>query len=537
MRKKKVTKRCAPNDLKKQVAKEGKREQPHWVHCLCVDMIGSTKAGFNLPTYQFDTFNRALIEQICPHLTELQLNDALLKFTGDGWLLMSNKEDSVPALCCLATIMAKKFSSEMSNKTGIKEEKIPPLRLAICSGRDIRVELPNGNSDWVGDSARRAVRTTQHCSPNEILIDEPVRCCIFRDFEAQKVNLKSRKKRGVSRKMEEEFPVYSLRGLKTEATSIETTPEYFVYMLGVIGETREANKVAKAAFVRLKNEVRKQNGSKEEQLLQSWNRLIASIADYDTAKKITDGIRNAGLKPNVVTYNMLIHKEPDCKKAIDLLNEMRKEGIQPDVVTYTTLISKEPDYKKAVDLLNEMRKEGIQPNVVTYTTLISKEPDCKKAVDLLNEMRKEGIQPNVVTYTTLISKEPDYKKAVDLLNEMHKEGIQPNVVTYNTLLDKEPDYKKAVDLLNEMHKEGIQPDVVTYCTLFNKDLSSISVKEVMRVYEEGKCANEEPIQTVIANYRKHYRIEDALYLSKRYPHLQAAHKVMQRAARRKSKDL
>jgi hypothetical protein len=644
--------------MKKGAHKKG--EKPYLVHCLCIDMIGSTKAGFKLLTYQFDTFNRAFIEQIAPHLKELQLNNSLLKFTGDGWLLMTDKEDSVPALCCLATIMAKKFKSEMSIKTGIKEEKIPLLRLAICSGRDIRIELPNGNIDWVGDSARRSVRATQHCLPNEILIDEPVRCCIFRDFETKGVRLKARQKKGIGRKIEENFPVYTLGKLKTKEVSAETTPEYFVYMLGVIGEEVEAKKVAKAALGHLKTETRKRSEGEKEQILKSWNRLISSVMDYSTASKIVDGMRKAGLKPNVFTYNIFINKSPDYEKAVGLLNEMHKEGIQPDVVTYNTLINKSPDYEKAAGLLNEMHKEGIQPDVVTYNTLIDKSPDYEKAVGLLNEMckediqpsvvtyntlidkspdyeksvglinemRKEGLQPNVFTYTTLIDKSPDYNKAVELMNEMrkegiqldlfayttlinkspdyykavelmnemcnkgiqldlfaytalinkspdyekavelmkkmHKEGIQPsvviyntlinkspdyekavglmkemrkegiqsNIVTYNTLINKSPDYEKAVGLMNEMRKEGIRPDISAYNTLFSKDLSSIVPDEIIRVYGDGKCAGEEPIQAAIASYRKHRMIEQALYLAERYPHLQAAQKVLRQVGKK-----
>jgi hypothetical protein len=152
----------------------------------------------------------------------------------------------------------------------------------------------------------------------------------------------------------------------------------------------------------------------------------------------------------------------------------------------------------------------------------------------MNEMRTEGIHPDVVTYNTLIGKLPDYEKSVGLMNEMRKEGIQPNVFTYNTLIGKSPDYEKSVGLMNEMRKEGVQPDFVTYSKLFSKDLSCISPEEIIKVYVDGECARDEPIQAAIANYRKHCRIEQALYLAKRYPHLRSAQKVMRQVKKDKN---
>ena len=78
--------------------KNGARNEtdPYRVYCLCIDMIKSTKTGLELPTRQFDRFNQELVEQIKPHLEKLELSDALLKFTGDGWLLMTNHEKKIP---------------------------------------------------------------------------------------------------------------------------------------------------------------------------------------------------------------------------------------------------------------------------------------------------------------------------------------------------------------------------------------------------------------------------------------------------------
>src|SRR5574337_726134 len=126
------------------------------VYCLFIDLIGSTKASMNITSSRLDLFNKSLVEQIKPHLEKLGLLEALIKFTGDGWLLLTDDVEKILPLCCLATIMSKRFQQEMSQKTEISVDKIPTLRLAICAGRDISVELPDGRNDWVGDSARRS---------------------------------------------------------------------------------------------------------------------------------------------------------------------------------------------------------------------------------------------------------------------------------------------------------------------------------------------------------------------------------------------
>lgn len=275
------------------------------VLCLSIDLIGSTEAGFELSTQKLDRFNIALVDQIRPHLEKLELTDVVLKFTGDGWLVMTEKPKRASALCCLATIMANRFQEEMSQKTGIAVDKIPSLRIAISLGRDISVKLPDGRKDWVGDSARRSMRISGYCFPNEILIDEPVRYIVFRDFDIKSVDIKRRSLRHQPKKMEEEFLPYTLGELKTETVVGSEAPEYFVYTLGIIGKLKEAKTVAQQVSKHLEYEVSKPGIAEEdiEKILRSLNRLMASVPDYRIALNIMKSIRNAGLAPNIVTYN------------------------------------------------------------------------------------------------------------------------------------------------------------------------------------------------------------------------------------------
>jgi tetratricopeptide (TPR) repeat protein len=434
------------------------------VYCLCMDLIGSTQAGLQLTTQRLDRFNAALIEQIQPHVDYLGLGDALIKFTGDGWLVMTEAPDSVPGLCCLAVIMANRFQEEMSQKTGIAVDHIPALRLTVCCGRDIRVELAGGGWDWAGDSARRATRASGYCYPNEILIDETVRLHVFRDFQLADAALEDRPPEYRPKRVEEPIPLHTLRGLKPSAGVESDAPECYVYTLRAVGRVQEA-----AALVS----------------------LAANHLAEEGTKRLTDQVDQ---QEELHRWNRLLHSAPLYHSALDVLRTAATEGIQPNVVTYSSLISISPDYDTASRWLETMKDEGIQPDVVTYSSLISISPDYDTASRWLETMKDEGIQPNVVTYSSLISISPDYDTASRWLETMKDEGIQPDVVTYNSVL--------------------------------SRDLSDAPAAKLLDWYLSQQYHPEEPIQAAIASYRKAGLIQEALLLALHYPHLQAARKVI-----------
>ncbi|MCK5108507.1 MAG: hypothetical protein KAR25_02340, partial [Methanosarcinales archaeon] len=435
------------------------------VYCLSIDLIGSTEAGMNLITRNLKKFNRSLVDQIKPHLENLELTDVLVKFTGDGWFLMTDDVDGLSALCCLSIIMANRFQDEMSRETDIVIDKIPPLRIAICTGRDVRVTLPDESTDWVGDSARRAVRASGYCSPNEILIDETIRGIVFRDFTTKSADLKQRQQ---PKKWEEDFTLYVLGDIKPEIAAGSDVPEYFVYTLDAIGKEEEATAVAQQGGERLIDVATKISTSKKEipqEILRKWNCLISKISDYSTALEMLRDGQVVGFSPDVMTYNTLISKAPDYDEAKSWMGTMRKDGIQSDVVTYNTLISKAPGYDVAKGLVETMRQDGVQPDAVTYNTLISKAPDYDVAKGLVKTMLQDSVLPNVVTYNTLISKAHDYDVAKGLVETMRHDGIQLDAVTYTTLLHKAPNYDVVKGLVKTMLQDSVLPNVVTYNTL------------------------------------------------------------------------
>src|SRR6185436_18127051 len=108
---------------------------PRLTLCLAMDLKASTSAGLALSSRKIDRFNLALVNHISPQLQAVQLEHAVVKFTGDGWLVMSDEQEDAPKLCCLAMIMSRSFQGDMHNETGIDTNSIPAMRLAVCWGR------------------------------------------------------------------------------------------------------------------------------------------------------------------------------------------------------------------------------------------------------------------------------------------------------------------------------------------------------------------------------------------------------------------
>ena len=509
------------------------KPKQHLTCCLCIDLIGSTAGGLTLTSRQLDRFNIALVEQIAPHLEQLGLSHVLLKFTGDGWLLLAHgpDRDAIASLCCLAAIMAHKFAEEMADLSKLSADRIPRLRLSLGAGWDLMVTLPNGQTDYVGDSARRAGRALgyrdESCDPAEILVCDVIRQAVLRDFVISEEDVT--KTRPKPAKAEEVFPLYVLGELRPETAADFDAPDYYAYTLAVIGKVSEAVQVLEQVSQVVETAAQREPeaaAANVATLVRRWNQVIAGAPDYTTAVDAFGDMRSSGSRPNVVTYSILMHKAKGYREAKSWLARMEAEGITPDVVTYNTLVAQAPNYAEAKSWLARMEAEGITPNEWTHNTLVAQAPNYAEAQGWLARMEAEGITPNVVTYSTLVAQAPDYEEAKGWLARMEAEGITPNVVTYNTLVAKAPDYEAAKSWLERMGERGVAPNIRTYSGVLKKDLMGIPASDVLKWYWEQEYHPDGPLEAAIAFYRRKKLIGEALTLVMHYPYLPAAHKVM-----------
>ncbi len=426
------------------------------VYCLCVDMIQSTDAALKRSSQEQNIFNSVLVKQIGPHITKLALEDAIVQFTGDGWLVMTDKERKIPALICFAWIMAKLFQKEMAELTGFEKDEISPLRLAISSGFDMSVQLPDGSKHWVGDSARRSVRASACCHVNEVLVDYNVIQGVINDFEIEGIDFEQRRLEKPGLKWEENLNLQTIHEFKPRYRSNLHAPEWFVYTLSMMGRIEEAKQLAQQAAEALVD--RSKNTSDSKEVLKKWNLLMASTPDHSTLSSLMEMIIKSNLTPNIYTYNTLIHKAENHKSAMNWLKEMKSKGINPNTSTYQILVDIAPSYAEAIQYIDEVGEKYL--NAATYNILFQKAPNFEEALKLFKRIDKKGIATNFSIYHQLIKIAPDYATARELLNEMELKGIPPNVITYSMLLKKVANYQDVSILMDEMEAKGIPSDVV-----------------------------------------------------------------------------
>lgn len=455
---------------------------PRMALCLAVDLKKSTATGLALSTKRLDRLNLALVRQFSPHLEAVGLTGALVKFTGDGWLVVSdNTEDAAP-LCCLAIIMACRFQAEVGREAGMNPEGVPALRLAVCWGRDLPVELPGGGRDFVGDSVRHAVRACGLCRDNEILIDDTVLRWVHHDFRARRVSLTERRQEFPDAKMEQDLALHVLEELRPEAANDGDAPEYFINTLALIGRETEAEALAG----------RRTEGTESEAALERFNRLLASNLDYEAINR--------------------------------LLRDMREAGLQPDVRAFNSLIAKAADYDARCRWYMRMRQDNIAPDIRTFHTLVIHAPDEIAVDKWLRRMRKAGILPDTRLLNALIDRAPSHG-AAQARYDQFAELVIPDATTFDLLIEKSPDVATGRQWVERMARAGFAPGTVSLRSLFARPVGALSGDELLGWFLALPHHPAEAIWNAIAQYRKAGRIADALRLCLDYPQTQAAQRV------------
>jgi tetratricopeptide (TPR) repeat protein len=473
-------------------AKPAIEPSPRLTLCLAIDLKQSTSAGLRLSTRRLDRFNLALINQLTPHLRAVGLASVRMKFTGDGWLLMSSDPDHAAPLCCLAVIMACNFQAEMGREASIPVDQVPALRLAVCWARDLEVELPDGQIDFVGDSVRHAVRACQVCLDNEILIDETVQRWVQHDFVTTRIDLEERLRVFPTAKMEQDLALHSLAELRVESASEADAPVYYVNTLTAIGRSVEAEALADRIADQLQIEAVNHTSNSKE-LRVRFNRLLSSNLDYENASRI--------------------------------LSDMQAAGLAPDQETFTALIMKAEDYKTKCIWLQRMKQKGLSPDLRTFNKLIRSAENRADRSRWIAKLKREGLQPDVVTLNTLIERETDYRAAVRSLERLEEQGVKPEALTFDLLIDKSGDVATGMRWIDRMFKAGIQPDVLSFLTLFAKDVGEVTADDLLGWYLNLPYHPSEPMQRAIAAYRRRGDIDGALRLALDYPYTEAAKKI------------
>jgi tetratricopeptide (TPR) repeat protein len=511
------------------------------VFCLCIDIIGSTTAGLQMDSRQRNEFNKLIVKQIEPYLAEFELRDALLKFNGDGWLVMRPGEESIPPLVALAKTLCARFQHDIRSRLRSEITQIPGIRTSLFSGHDMAVIMPGsaqdkpGKIDWVGDSARRATRFNACCGQNELFVDYTVYSVVHLDFICEKVLLKELPKKQRPKHDEEDIAIYKIGELKPPLSlKIADDEDYYTMYakyLRAIGELRKAETLAgeihAAVASQVDAKVADHIGKIERQSSESVP-LVQESANPQRdqpPKTLATGSEELDAEKIRSTLMGLLYVAPSGRVRTRIEKTLQEIGFELGVVNFNSLISRSPDYDTALGWYKEMTAKGVAPNEVTYNTLVNISPDYDTALGWYKEMTAKGVAPNEVTYNTLVNISPDYDTALGWYKEMTAKGVAPNKVTHSALAKKVPDFATGVNLTNELYKLGRYLGQGYFTSLFSKDISNLSAEEFLTAYHTLPNRHEKGLEPAIWTYRRHRKYKDAFHLCLFAPHLEAAKKL------------
>mmetsp|Transcript_1453 Transcript_1453/g.5522 ORF Transcript_1453/g.5522 Transcript_1453/m.5522 type:complete len:423 (-) Transcript_1453:1346-2614(-) len=212
-------------------------------------------------------------------------------------------------------------------------------------------------------------------------------------------------------------------------------------------------------------------------------------------------------KPPQWTYNALLGlcaSRKDLDAAQRLTEEMREKGLRGDAYTFGTLLDICSKTRNIVSarMIWEKASKKVKPNHVMYNAMISchaQVKDVKNAYRVHEEKLAKGFPPDLVAFNTLMSAcaragEPENAEAVFL--ELQERGLKPNLVTWNCLLDAYGRLGKIDDayrIWTEMKWANVIPDKVTETTLAEAFVSSPAfatsiLQEVQRMREADTSA-------------------------------------------------
>lgn len=221
---------------------------------------------------------------------------------------------------------------------------------------------------------------------------------------------------------------------------------------------------------------------------------------YDGGRQVFDEMRERGVSPSVVSYNMLIGfagQNGELSKAMDLKEEMMKKGIYPNALTYAIIMKalcSSGKYVAAKKLMFDMEYHGCKTKVTNFGVLMS---DCGRRGDfdgmkeLFAEMRTRKIKADDVIYSIMINylcENGRVDEAYKVLVEMQvKEGCRPSAAVYRMMVDgfcKVQEFEKGLGILNAMLVCGHCPRLETFGSLILGFAESGRMDEVWFVLEE-----------------------------------------------------
>ncbi|KAL6496815.1 hypothetical protein OROHE_027297 [Orobanche hederae] len=278
-------------------------------------------------------------------------------------------------------------------------------------------------------------------------------------------------------------------------------------------------------------------GADEE--VASCNALLTGLGhihDFSRMNLLMKEMKERGIKPNVVTYGIMIKhlcKFRRIDEALEVLEKMRdgKLGVEPDTVIYNTLIDglcKVGRLEEGLKLMERMKLESKwEPNTITYNCLIDgfcKAGEIQRGRELFEQMSKQGVEQNVVTLNTLVDgmcKHGMVSSAIQFFSDMRDKGLKGNAFTYTNLITAfctVNNIEKAMKLFDEMRENNCSPDAVVYYSLISGLSQAGRMDDATSIFlmmkEAGFCLDLVGYNILIGGFCRKNKLDKALEILK-----------------------
>ncbi|PIN17456.1 hypothetical protein CDL12_09884 [Handroanthus impetiginosus] len=205
----------------------------------------------------------------------------------------------------------------------------------------------------------------------------------------------------------------------------------------------------------------------------TYNSLMSLETDYKEVANIFDQMQRADLRPDVVSYALLVNAYGKARReeeALAVFEEMLDAGVRPTRKAYNILLDAfaiSGMVEQARIVFKSMRRDRCTPDLCSYTTMLSayvNASDMEGAEKFFKRIKQDGFTPNVVTHGTLIkgyARLNNLEKMMEKYENMRVDGIKPNPIIYTTIMDavgRNNGFESAVTWFHEMVSSGVCPD-------------------------------------------------------------------------------
>ncbi|KAL6529819.1 hypothetical protein OROGR_015442 [Orobanche gracilis] len=231
--------------------------------------------------------------------------------------------------------------------------------------------------------------------------------------------------------------------------------------------------------------------------------MYKKAGSYDKARKLFALMSERGIQQSAVTYNSLMSFETNYKKVANIFDQMQRADIRPDVVSYALLINaygKARREEEALAVFEEMLDAGVRNNMADNSTTYNvsyqgdefhmlKRPTLKAYNILLDafaisgmveqarvvfkSMRRDRCTPDLCSYTTMLSayvSAPDMDGAEKFFKRIKQDGFESNVITHGILIKgyaKLNNLEKMMEKYETMRADGIKANATIFTTIMD----------------------------------------------------------------------